>query len=75
MCSSDGAPSLAHPVRVVCLLAYYYSPPPNILAWRECGATSPDAARAAYISIRLRRRWVGLRRGCAAALAVGRHLR
>ena len=30
--------------------------------WRECGATSPDAARAAYITV-LRRRW-----GCAAAL-------
>ena len=30
--------------------------------WRECGAISPDAARAAYITV-LRRRW-----GCAAAL-------
>ena len=34
--------------------------------WRECGASSPDAARAAYISI-LRRRW-----GCTAALAGAR---
>ena len=32
--------------------------------WRESGASSHDAARAAYISI-LRRRW-----GCTAALAL-----
>ena len=36
--------------------------------WRECGASSHDAARAAYISI-LRRRW-----GCTAALAGARLL-
>ena len=36
--------------------------------WRECGALSHDAARAAYISI-LRRRW-----GCTAALAGARLL-
>ena len=34
--------------------------------WRECGASSHDAARASYISI-LRRRW-----GCTAALAGAR---
>jgi hypothetical protein len=34
--------------------------------WRECGASSHDAARAAYISF-LRRRW-----GCTAALAGAR---
>ena len=34
--------------------------------WRESGASSHDAARAAYISI-LRRRW-----GCTAALASAR---
>ena len=34
--------------------------------WRECGATSADAARAAYTAV-LRRRW-----GCTVALAGAR---